>query len=741
MIQVNPTVYTPQNTNALSINLDASYNNGVATTTNVFFQSLTGATSYKVGGYSCTIRNATASDFSMQLALTVNTTSGTVSISNFVYHLFYFLVSLSTTFTMTELVYTVTYNMNSVGATTLPQETYYANTLVTLAASVQTNDPATAIDFWTDGSGTVRQPGSTLVLTQNITLTATYYNKYRVTYLTNNASASGTQSDTTYYLRNEQATIKDKGLIMTNDFTTMFTSWTEVGSNATRMPGTIVTMTADRVLNATYTLVLANTPLTYVPRTGTIRVFNSLKTQIMTFNNEVNLHGFIVFGPNRTAKRMRLTNSYYEKYYAPPKEETKTNDFFYVTTRILNASTITNHDETSKTSGFNSGTDTLVLKTSTAGVNQFVARNAALVNNILSAKIALDPAGNVYATGNHTIGTNLAVAYDSSGNAFNPVIDSNTNTTQQSNAHIVKYNDQGNILGILTIEGLLNNIIYDVFATSTNVYVGSRMDSNNNSITIRNGTFSNVVSANGQKGLIMKLTGVGNGQQAFVWVTGVATASSTDRAISVVVDASENVYVVFVASSVTSVPLFDTTNTVTPRYTAPLKTSNFVSLFVKYNSSGVLQWKGVVYSTSDTIIFTTMIAVDASGNGLVAFQCPAACELVDEFGTRKALQLPSGVTTGVFLVKVNSTGAFVSYNLITNATELYNMHYLDQYYYADCNFTGIVQTNAVTITDLPTPTNTFTQTGLFTATGNDGGIKIRFAASTMLPELIGYYTI
>jgi hypothetical protein len=92
MIQVNPTVYTTQNTNALaSINLDAVYNNGVQTTSNVFYQSFTWATSpYKVGGYSCTIRNATASDFSLQLALTVATTSGTASITSFVYNIFFF---------------------------------------------------------------------------------------------------------------------------------------------------------------------------------------------------------------------------------------------------------------------------------------------------------------------------------------------------------------------------------------------------------------------------------------------------------------------------------------------------------------------------------------------------------------------------------------------------------------------------------------------------------------------------
>jgi hypothetical protein len=257
---------------------------------------------------------------------------------------------------------------------------------------------------------------------------------------------------------------------------------------------------------------------------------------------------------------------------------------------------------------------------------------------------------------------------------------------------------------------------------------------------VRNGAFSTVAPTNNQKGLIMKMTGVGNGQQAFIWVTGVKTASSTDRAISVVADNSDNVYVVFVASSATAVPVFDTTNTVTPRYTVPLKTANFVSVFVKYNTSGVLQWKGVVYSTTDPIIFSTTIAVDASGNGLVAFYSTAACELLDEFGTRKALQLPSGVTTGVFLVKVSSTGAFLSYTLINNATGLNNMHFLDQYYYVDCLYTGIVQTNDVTITDLPTPSSTYAQTGLFTATGNDGAIKIRFAAATMMPQLIGYYT-
>ena len=642
---------------------------------------------------------------------------------------------------MTAVEFTVTYTMNSAGATALPQETYYANTLVTLAASVQTNDLATALDFWTDVSGNMLQPGSTLTITQNITLTATYYNKYRITYNTNNSFASGTQSDAAYYSRNEQATIKNQGLITTNDFTTVFTSWTEAGSNATHLPGAIVTMTASRTMNAFYTVVLANSILTYRPTTGTIRVFNSLNTQIFTFNTNVNLHGFIIYGPNRTATRMRLTNSYYEKFYAPPKQETMTDNFFYVTTRISNTSVITNHDGTTVTSAFNSGTDTLVIKTSTAGANQFVARNAALVNNILSSKMALDPAGNVYVAGSHIIGTNLAIAYDSSGNAFSPAIDSNTATNQAENAHIVKYNANGNILGVLTFEGSLNNIIYDVFATSTNVYVAFRNDGGNNPMTVRNGTFIDNPTTNTMKGLVMKLTGVANGQQAFVWVVGARTSGGADRGTSVSVDASNNVFAMFSTSALNSTfPLFDTTST-TARYTAPAKASNYGALFVKYNSSGVLQWKCVFYTTNQVLAFIQS-TIDASGNGLVVFPSPAACEVVDEFGTRKALQMPSGITQSVFLVKISSTGAFVSYTNLTNSEgwNANNLFYLDQYYYLDCTYTGIVSTNAVTITDLPTPSSTFTQTGLFTATGNSGCIKLRFNALTMVPELIGYYT-
>jgi hypothetical protein len=91
LIQVNPTLYTASPNSLVSINLDAVYNNGAQTTTNVFFQGFTGTNnSYKVGGYSCTIRNSTASDFSMALSLTVNTTAGTATISSFVYNIFFF---------------------------------------------------------------------------------------------------------------------------------------------------------------------------------------------------------------------------------------------------------------------------------------------------------------------------------------------------------------------------------------------------------------------------------------------------------------------------------------------------------------------------------------------------------------------------------------------------------------------------------------------------------------------------
>jgi hypothetical protein len=637
--------------------------------------------------------------------------------------------------------FTITYVMNSVGATALPQETYTAGTVVTLAASVQTNDPATALDYWTDASGNVRQPGSTLTLTQNTTLTATYYNKYQITYLTNNSFASGTQSDTAYYLKNEQAIIKDQGLINTNDFTTNFTSWTEVGSNATRLPGDTVTMTANRVLNATYTVVMANAILTYVPTTGTVKVFDSLKTQIFTFNTRVNLHGFIIFGPNRTAKRISFTNSFFDKFYAAPRQETMTDDFFYMNTRINNASVITNHDGTTKTSAFNSGSDTLILKTSTSGTNMFVARNAALVNNISSSQIALDPSGNVYVSGYHSIDTNLAIAYDSSGNAFSPAIDTNTNTIQQTNAHIIKYNANGNILGFLTLEGNLNNQIFDIFATSTNMYVAFRNDGGNNPMTVRNGAFSSIPATNAMKGLMMKLTGVANGQQAFVWVVGVRSPGGTDRGTSVSADASGNVFAMFSTSALNStLPLLDTTST-TARYTAPAKASNYASIFAKFNSSGVLQWKCVFYTTFNQTYFIQS-RIDASGNGLVVFYSTTASEVVDEFGTRKALQLPSGVTNAVFLVKISSTGAFVSYTNISNTSAWHanNLYYLNQYYYLDLIYTGILSTNAVTITDLPTPSSTFTQTGVFTATGNEGCIKLRFQSETMLPELIGYYT-
>jgi hypothetical protein len=91
LIQINPTVYTSTST-LTSINLDAVYNNGVATTTNVFFQTFTGGSSpFKVGSSSCTIRNTTASDFSLQLALTVTTANGaTATATSFVYNIFFF---------------------------------------------------------------------------------------------------------------------------------------------------------------------------------------------------------------------------------------------------------------------------------------------------------------------------------------------------------------------------------------------------------------------------------------------------------------------------------------------------------------------------------------------------------------------------------------------------------------------------------------------------------------------------
>jgi hypothetical protein len=92
LIQVNPTLYTAGFTGTLqSVKVDATYNPGTPTTTNVFFQGFsTAKTSYSAGGYSCTIRNTTGSDLPVQLAVTVTTSNGTVTIPSFAYNIFFF---------------------------------------------------------------------------------------------------------------------------------------------------------------------------------------------------------------------------------------------------------------------------------------------------------------------------------------------------------------------------------------------------------------------------------------------------------------------------------------------------------------------------------------------------------------------------------------------------------------------------------------------------------------------------
>jgi hypothetical protein len=89
LIQLNPTLYTASGAFLQSLEIIATTSTAVTQT--VFYQFFsTPVTTYKLGGSSAVIKNTTASAFTVTISGTVSLTSGTLSITSFNYHAFFF---------------------------------------------------------------------------------------------------------------------------------------------------------------------------------------------------------------------------------------------------------------------------------------------------------------------------------------------------------------------------------------------------------------------------------------------------------------------------------------------------------------------------------------------------------------------------------------------------------------------------------------------------------------------------
>ena len=410
---------------------------------------------------------------------------------------------------------------------------------------------------------------------------------------------------------------------------------------------------------------------------------------------------------------------------AASKENTYTNDFVYVAATVSSLSTLYNSDYTFTNSSWYGGKDALLTKFSSTGTRQFAASIASSIDDTV-VQVELDKFGFVYVVGLHASGQ-LLRAYNSSGSVFTTSIDSTT--SQNNNSYVAKYNSSGTVLGVASWEGSGNQVLNDIFIDSSFfVYVCGQ--SNNNTLTVRNGSSTYVTPSPLFNGFIMKLSGIGN-SVAPQWYT-IVKSTGNDFGYRISADSSNNVYATYLTDVGLSMQLFNAGDLATVQFTGTANASNYLMILAKYNSNGILQW-AATFNILSTVHY---MSLDISGNMFVMIQT-SALELKDTTGSTKNFLPPSGYPSATFVIKFNTSGVYLGSAAIVNTTVLNGMYRVEDNVYLDFLYANGIFVYKNNDTLVPS----YTLTGNYAQTGNAGGMKLRLNTSTFAPRLIGYYTL
>ncbi len=302
----------------------------------------------------------------------------------------------------------------------------------------------------------------------------------------------------------------------------------------------------------------------------------------------------------------------------------------------------------------NGGNTGYIIKYNTNGIAQW--RSVVQMTSGWSSvdSICSDPQSNVYYSGFISSGTS-------------PIVYWNGGTTSITVplgqcAYTIKLNDNGTYVWRVMVDGTSNDVAYGVAIDSAkNLYMAGQYGPN--SATIYNAS----VTSN------MTLPAVATNPAAFlvkfdsngtcIWRTYI-NGASTDVGYSVAVDKNDNVYLAGTYN--TSATLYDASTTITDPATSaitlPTVTGNGAFL-VKYNSSGVVQWRCVVDGANSENAYG--VKLDSNNNVVLTGQYgPGASTIYHATGT-STLTLPALTTNpGGFVILFNSNGVLQPYTIL-----------------------------------------------------------------------------
>jgi hypothetical protein len=220
----------------------------------------------------------------------------------------------------------------------------------------------------------------------------------------------------------------------------------------------------------------------------------------------------------------------------------------------------------------------------------------------------------------------------------------------------------------------------------------------------------------------MKLRDIGDSSSP-LWFARVASTGN-DFGRFVEADYKDNVYVVYniEAGAGTSLQLYDAGNYTTAKLNVT-KVSNYLTLLAKYNSSGVVQWAVGMHSTAAPN--SQLFAVDARSNSFVVFWITSNLTFTDTIGVFITLTVPVGYVSGLYIVKFDTNGVYLSVVKIANINFLNNFYCWNSFLYLEYGYI-----NATTVFHNGTSM-------VFGQLQDRGNILLRFDPETMIPTFMG----
>lgn len=272
----------------------------------------------------------------------------------------------------------------------------------------------------------------------------------------------------------------------------------------------------------------------------------------------------------------------------------------------------------------NAGNYDIFLTKYDSNSNIIWAKSAGGTNSDMAYSVAVDDSGNAYVSG-HFKSQTIIFGSDTLTNTGSGYYD----------IFIAKYDANGNVQWAKNIGGTVDDEAYSVaLDTSGNVYIAGGFSSQY--LTIDTITLTNTVSNGSYDVFLAKFNPGGN----VLWARN-AIGNSTDKAYSIAVDVSQNI---FVAGNYQTTITFDT-------ITLPYG-GNYNIFLAKYNANGDVLWAksagGTGYEKATTV------AVDASGNVIVAGYFRSMTII---FGSDTLANTDNtGLTDDLFLAKYDING-------------------------------------------------------------------------------------